>query len=29
MLEDKLIVLAFDNNLKESANDESGMARPA
>ena len=28
-LEDKLIVLAFDNNLKESANDETGMARPA
>ncbi|WP_342322693.1 sigma D regulator [Kosakonia sp. BYX6] len=28
-LEDKLIVLAFDNNLHESANDESGMARPA
>ncbi|PDO82341.1 sigma D regulator [Kosakonia pseudosacchari] len=28
-LEDKLIVLAFDNNLKESANDESGIARPA
>ncbi|SCC67295.1 sigma D regulator [Kosakonia oryziphila] len=29
MLEDKLIVLAFDNNLNESANDESGMAHPA
>lgn len=29
MLEDKLIVLAFDNNLNESANDESGIARPA
>ena len=29
MLEDKLIMLAFDNNLKESANDESGIARPA
>ncbi|AHJ75731.1 anti-RNA polymerase sigma 70 factor [Kosakonia sacchari] len=28
-LEDKLIVLAFDNNLKESANDESSVARPA
>ena len=28
-LEDKLIVLAFDNNLNESANDESDMARPA
>lgn len=28
-LEDKLIVLAFDNNLKESANDESDIARPA
>jgi regulator of sigma D len=28
-LEDKLIVLAFDNNIKESANDESGVARPA
>lgn len=28
-LEDKLIVLAFDNNLKNSANDESGIARPA
>lgn len=28
-LEDKLIVLAFDNNLKESANDENGIARPA
>lgn len=29
MLEDKLIVLAFDNDLNVSANDESGMARPA
>ncbi|WLI76841.1 sigma D regulator [Kosakonia sp. H02] len=28
-LEDKLIVLAFDNHLSESANDETGMARPA
>lgn len=28
-LEDKLIVLAFDNNIKNSANDESGIARPA
>lgn len=28
-LEDKLIVLAFDNNLNNSANDESGIARPA
>jgi len=28
-LEDKLIVMAFDHNLKDSANDESGMARPA
>ncbi|NUL39762.1 sigma D regulator [Kosakonia sacchari] len=28
-LEDKLIVLAFDNNIKESANDESSVARPA
>ncbi|WP_437889427.1 sigma D regulator [Phytobacter sp. V91] len=28
-LEDKLIVLAFDNNLKSSANDENGMAHPA
>lgn len=28
-LEDKLIVLAYDNNLKDGANDESGMARPA
>lgn len=28
-LEDKLIVLAFDNNLNVSANDENGMARPA
>ncbi len=28
-LEDKLIVLAIDNNIKDSANDESGMARPA
>ncbi|QSV12362.1 Rsd/AlgQ family anti-sigma factor [Kosakonia oryzae] len=29
MLEDKLIVLAYDNDLNVSANDESGMARPA
>ncbi|MBS1207110.1 MAG: anti-sigma factor [Proteobacteria bacterium] len=29
MLEDKLIVLALDNNLNESVNAESGMARPA
>lgn len=29
MLEDKLIVLAFDNGLNVSANDENGMARPA
>lgn len=28
-LEDKLIALAIDNNLNESANDENGMARPA
>lgn len=28
-LEDKLIILAYDNNLKDGANDESGMARPA
>ncbi|MGY5958964.1 sigma D regulator [Kosakonia sp. BK9b] len=28
-LEDKLIELAFDYDLNESANDESGMARPA
>ncbi|WP_039054709.1 Rsd/AlgQ family anti-sigma factor [Enterobacter sp. Bisph1] len=28
-LEDKLIVLAIDNNLNDSANDERGMARPA
>ncbi|XTZ38206.1 sigma D regulator [Salmonella enterica] len=28
-LEDQLIVLAFDNNLSESANDDTGMARPA
>jgi len=28
-LEDKLIQLAFDNNLKESANDETNIARPA
>ena len=28
-LEDKLIVLAFDNTIKERANDESGVARPA
>ena len=28
-LEDKLIVLTFDNNIKESANDERGVARPA
>nr|WP_318385160.1 sigma D regulator [uncultured Enterobacter sp.] len=28
-LEDKLIVLAFDYDLNESANDESDMARPA
>ncbi|ELY4860138.1 sigma D regulator [Cronobacter sakazakii] len=28
-LEDKLILLAFDNNLGESANDETGLAKPA
>jgi len=28
-LEDQLITLAFDNHLSESANDETGMARPA
>jgi len=28
-LEDQLIVLAFDFNLHESANDESNIARPA
>ena len=28
-LEDQLIVLAFDNNLRESANDEASLARPA
>jgi len=28
-LEDQLIMLAFDNNLSESANDESNLVRPA
>lgn len=28
-LEDKLIVLAFDNDLRDSANDENTLARPA
>ncbi|PSN05916.1 sigma D regulator [Siccibacter turicensis] len=28
-LEDKLIVLAFDNDLRDSANDETTLARPA